>query len=144
MKLTPAIILFYAVSGLIVMGLFYKRSRQKIFSFLVSTLVILVASEYYEIPIFIAGLIGVAYWFPYPSLPFFLHHVNTIVLFIWLLVFTRPKMSFDFFAILGLGIIFNIFLLLPGSPVLFLYIARIIGIMCICGVIYLESTVLRS
>ena len=84
-----SLLLFYGIAFTISAILIYVKTRSKLSAFLLSLLIILVGSEYYEIPIFVCGYLGVeGYGFPH-----ILHHVNTAVLFILLLGLSNTKPS---------------------------------------------------
>lgn len=83
------LLVFYGVSFIVFSMLLYVKTRSKLSAFLLAFLIVLVGSEYYEIPIFVCGYLRVqGYGFPHV-----LHHINTAVLFVLLLALSRMKPS---------------------------------------------------
>ena len=126
MRLTLEIIMFYGVAFTVLTYIFSRKTRL-VLSLVISMLIVMVASEYWEIPIFIFGFFG--WWgnFPYPSLPFILHHLNTIMLFIWLIYIAKIKISRGLTLFLLTGIVVNTILIF-GFPNNHLWVPRFIGI----------------
>jgi hypothetical protein len=135
------VVTYYLACSIIIYSIWLNKSNNVFESGAVSLSTVLVASEYYEIPMFIAGFLGYAYWFPYPSLIFLLHHLNIIVLFIWLLKIGKVKVNLKFLALLSLGLIFNTFLLVPEDNLFRLWTARISGLTFLFGGVYSNSMV---
>jgi len=144
-KLTASIIAFYGVWFVGLSCFFYWRKMKPLLAFATSLAIVLVASEYYEVPIFIAGFLGVAYWFPYPSFAFILHHLFTIAIFTSLIYMNKLQISKGFVSLLALGIICNSLLLLPTPRFLWsLWLARFIGMIALFGAVYNGSSLVRS
>lgn len=140
MNLPIDIIVFYSVAFILLTYFFHKKTRLLI-SVAISMLIVLVASEYYEIPIFVAGFLGLSGNHPYPSLPFLLHHINTIMLFIWLICIAEVKLDFSQVFLMVFGILINTVLLFmnPSDPNR-LWFARFVGIYVLSGVIFVGSS----
>lgn len=83
------LLLFYGLSFILFSIWLYAKTRSKSSAFLLSFLIVLVGSEYYEIPIFVCGYLGVqGYRFPHV-----LHHINTTILFVLLVALCNMKLS---------------------------------------------------
>ena len=115
------LISFYVVCFVVFNVLFYLKTQLKIKSFLLSLLVVLVGSEYYEIPIFVCGYLGVAgYQFP--------HILNHVLILIAFAIFASEiQLSKKGALILIVGPILTAPLLLMISNLFLVYLARIIG-----------------
>ena len=144
-RLTLPIICFYGLSFAALSVTFYLKKFGLLLSLVVSMAVVLVASEFWEVPIFVAGLLGVAYWFPYPSLAFLLHHIYTFGIFACLLYISKARFSKKEIGIVALCVCVNSLLLLP-KPLFawFVWVARIIGIVGLSWVVINGSSLVRT
>lgn len=137
------LVVFYGVAfGLLTVLI--SRKAKLLFSVVTSLLIVLVASEFWELPIFVAGFLGVAYWWPYPSLPFLLHHINIVMLFIWLIYIAKIQLKeASNFWLFGLA--FNTLALLfyPVSS-FSIWGARVIGIFYFSLGVWFGSPLVRS
>jgi len=126
------LIIFYASAIIILASLFYLKTKFKTYSFFVSFLVVLVGSEYYEIPNAIAGYLGMFnYGFPYV-----LHHINIIWFFIVLVLITRIKFTKKNVLMLALGPVMTCPLLFFHPWPYTTYLARTIGLTILGTVFY--------
>jgi hypothetical protein len=144
MHLPFELIFFYGLAFAILIFLF-SRKMKLLPSIMISLLIVLVASEFWEIPIFISGFIGFRYRFPYPSLAFLLHHVYTAILFILLIYVAKIKLRVSGpFWLLGLTIstLLIFYLLIPSMRVIVFWQARIIGTFFFGLGVYFGSSVL--
>lgn len=135
--------LFYGCWLLFLTFRFYLNSKRLSLSFATSLGVVLVASEYWELPIFAAGFLGVAYWWPYPSFAFLLNHILVFGAFLSLLITHKPKMR-KLIPSLTLGIFINSLLILPWHNVspIHGWIGRFVGITVLsCVFLYGSSLV---
>jgi len=111
------LIFFYGLAFALLTFLF-SRKTQLLPSIIISLLIVLVASEFWELPIFVAGFLGVAYWWPYPSLPFLLHHLNIIMLFLWLIYIGKIQLRVSSrFWLFGLAFNTLVLLFYPVSAI---------------------------
>lgn len=127
--------LFYGCWLIFLTSMFYVNSKRPAYSFALGLGLVLVASEYWELPIFLAGFFGVAYWWPYPTFTFLLHHILVSAIFATLIVVRKPKMRM-LTLILAIGFLVNCLLLLPwyGNVRPFHgWIARFVGIILLSG-----------
>jgi len=126
MVLPLEIIVFYGVA-FIILAFLINRKTKLLHSVAISLSTVMVASEYWEVPIFVAGLLGVAYWWPYPSLSFVLHHLNIIMLFVWLIYIAKIKLrEARSFWLVGLAFNTLVLLFYPVSAINIWY-ARVMG-----------------
>lgn len=136
----PSILLFY-LSFWCLLTLFFRKKWKLPISVLISMLIVLVASEYWELPIFIYGLLGVAYWWPYPSIFFLLHHIYITIIFVMLMYVMKIKLSKPIISILLYGIVLNAALLHPLLVSRTIgFVARTIGIIILSCVVYHGSS----
>lgn len=99
---------------LVFYGLLLWKTEKKLFSLLISLLIVFVGSEYYELPIFIRY--GTSQW---------LHELNVLWMFILLVWFAKIRFSKWNITLLCFGPILT-------APILFYseltYLARVIGL----------------
>jgi len=143
MKMPLEIIMFYSVAFIILVFLISRKTKV-LRSVAISLSTVMVASEFWEIPIFVAGFLGVAYWFPYPSWVFLLHHLNIIMLFLWLVYIA--KIEFLKLAshawLIGLLFCTIMFFILPIP--LAIWSARLIGLFWFGLGVYFGSSILGT
>lgn len=130
------ILIFYLAAGSLAFFTYYKRFGRWI-ALLTTILVVYIASEFWELPIFISGFLGIAYWFPYPSLAFILHHIYVFIMFALLLYIHRLTRNSRFYGWLILGIILNWMLLVPAvsSPGV-MWLTRVFGFFILWSGVY--------
>lgn len=112
---SPQLLIFYFIAFLVSYILLVRKSGYVLISLLTSLLLVFVASEYYEIPIFIRY--GTTEW---------LHSINIVWMFILLVWFAEIQFSPKNIALLCLGPVLT-GLILFSIPQL-IYLARIIGL----------------
>jgi len=107
------IIFFYLAAGYLIWAAFYISSGQLLKSIVFTILIIFVGSEFWEIPIFLMGYLGVpGYWFPHV-----VHHVLISVMAALLIWLSKFKVNVWAGLILSGDLILNfVFLLIfPGA-----------------------------
>ena len=87
--LNVEIISFYLISGLLILAAFYYCSAQLLRSVVFSILIIFVSSEFWEIPIFLMGYLGV----PGYGFPHVVHHILIIVMAAILIRLSKFKVN---------------------------------------------------
>ena len=129
---TIDIILFYGIIYLFLISLTYFLTRQLMFSILISTLLTLVGSEYYEIPLFVSAYLGlrsgpINVW----------HDIIKITLFLTLMYVAKVQPTKRNVALLIMGPMLTaplLLLKLCGGWIT-LYVAKTVGFIVLCIVI---------
>lgn len=114
------LILFYVSVFATLALMFQRKTRQPLLGLAISVLIVLVGSEYYEIPIFVLAYLGIR-----GSFPHVLHHVITTVLFIMLISICHIQLTKRNVSLLFLGPLATTPLLLCFQ---WAYPARLIGL----------------
>jgi len=128
------LIFFYVSVGLIFWWILAKKIPSKLMSFTLSYIIILVGSDYYEVPIFVCAYLGLLNH-RFPTALTIMNHVLIIVMFLIFVGLTKLKLTKKNVAILTLGPILTAPFLL-GIHIL--YLARAIGLaalltLMLCG-----------
>jgi len=143
MNLPFELVVFYGVTfG--VLTVLISRKTKLLFSVVTSLLIVLVASEFWELPIFVAGFLGVKYWWPYPSLSFVLHHLNITMLFIWLIYIAKIQLK-EASSFWMVGLLINMLMLVfyPVSSIN-IWEARFVGVFFFSLGVYFGSPLVGS
>ena len=119
---TLDIILFYGIIYFAAIITFWNINRNLLYSVLVATLFTLVGSEYYEIPLFAAGYLGLKQG---PTNVW--HDIIKIMLFATLVYATRLYKKKGNIILFALGPIITALLLLPHYCFSVLYLAKALG-----------------
>lgn len=112
---TPQILTYYSLAFATSFLLFYVKTHKIATSIVFSMLVVFIASDYYEIPIFLRY--GTTQW---------LHHANMIWMFILLVMVARIQASKLNISLLCLGPLLTVPILLKYQGLV--YLARVIGL----------------
>lgn len=143
MNLPLEIIMFYGIT-FIILAFLISRKTKLLHSIAISLSTVIVASEFWEVPIFVAGFLGVAYWWPYPSLSFLLHHLNIIMLFMLLVYIAKIQLkeANPFWLV---GLLINILMLVfyPVSSIN-IWQARTVGVFFFSLGVYFGSPLVRA
>lgn len=135
-----SILVFYGLFGCLAYYSFHHRFSRWI-ALLTTIQVVFVSSEFWEIPIFVSGFLGLAYWWPYPSLAFILHHIYVCIIFASLVYIHRLTKNIRFYSWLLLGIILNWMLLIPSvSSEGVMWMTRAFGFFILWSGVYDGST----
>ena len=134
-KYSPSLLTFYSVCFAFLIVLFYSKSRSKILGFVMALGIILVGSEYWELPILVCGYLGLfGHSHHFLSV---LNHAIAIFVFVILVSFSQIKLGRKHVYVLILGPLIVAPLILPsGMPQAIFYLARLIGLGILGGVFY--------
>jgi len=130
-KFTWDLITFYAIVSVVFTLLYYKKFNNGKLALLFSAMTVFVAREYWEIPIFVTGYVGIMNRY----FPMLFHHLLVFLIFAVLVSYSKIRFTKPIIALLIMTPLFISPLLLTGlRNVYTLYIARTIGITVFGGI----------
>lgn len=146
---TILIFTFYAISGLLFLWLFYRKSGLKRISCMSAILFVLVGREYWEIPVFISAFLGIQ------NLSDTLQPLTALFLAFILFTTTKVEITSKVAFWIVLGLIINLTLLYPliytdiykgqvFARNLFAYVCRSLGLTCLGSALFAGSSLVRS
>lgn len=118
------LILFYFFAGFLFWGIFTRKTSSALLGLALSLSIVLIGSEYYEVPIFICSYLGL-FGYIFPTALSIINHVLVVIIFFIFISISKLKLTKGNVALLGSGpLLTTPFLIwLP-----LLYAARTIGL----------------
>lgn len=139
-----AIMMFYIIAPIVFLILFYYKTNKLAYSLVISSLIVLVGTEYWEIPVFFCswfGLLGHVFY-----MPSFVNNILILWAFIILVVFSEVKFSkLKVFFLVAVPFI-NAPLLLTEYALVLIhphFIGRIIALTVLGGIFYFGNPLVR-
>lgn len=134
------IILFYSLCCFSFFLLFYWKTKSVRNSLMVALLFIMVGSEYWELPIFIAAALGL---FNH-TFSDTLHPLMALIWFIILIISAKIEFNSRTIILLFMAPIVNTFLLLPFTTWTMGFVCRGIAMFCLGASVYYGSALVRT
>jgi len=133
------ITVFYSLSCLLFFLLFYWKTNSIRNSLMVALLFIMVGSEYWELPIFMAAALGL---FNH-TFSDTLHPLMALIWFVILIISAKIEFSSRTIILLFMAPIVNTFLLLPFTTWSMGFVCRGIAMFCLGASVYYGSSLVR-
>jgi len=125
------LITFYAITSTVFWVLYTKKLGDKKTALLLTLMTVFVAREYYELPIFVAGYLGIMNRY----FPMVFHHLLVFLIFLVLVSYSKIEFTKPIIAVLLVTpLIVSPLLLSSLRNVYTLYLARTIGVAVFGGV----------
>lgn len=135
-EITTELLFFYSTMTLIYGILFSTKIKDKKKVAFLSLMTMFVAREFWEIPVFVAGYLGLMNHY----FPMFFHHILVFIVFIVLVVYSKIKFTKSNVSLLLMTLlIISPFLFIPLRSIYGIYLARTIGI-SVFGAVFIDGT----
>jgi len=124
-EFTWQLITFYALASTVFWALYWKKLKDGKVALLFSAMTVFVAREYWELPIFVAGYLGIMNMY----FPMVFHHLLVFLVFLVLISYSKIKFTMGTITLLLVTpLIISPLLLTQMRNVYTLYLARTIGV----------------
>ena len=135
-QITAELLFFYTSMTLIYGILFSTKIQDKKKVALLSLMTMFVAREYWEIPVFIAGYLGLMNHY----FPMIFHHILVFIVFVILIFYSKIKFTKQKICLLSITLlIISPFLFIPLRSIYGIYLSRTIGI-SVFGAVFIDGT----